>query len=54
MPIETFHVSESTHNKLQAGNKSLCTEGGGGGGGGGDYDSHKCVQISLVNGLVPP
>ena len=27
MPIETFHISsESTHNKQQAGNKSICTE----------------------------
>ena len=35
VPIETFHISsESTHNKLQVGNKSICTEEGGGGGGG--------------------
>ena len=35
-PIETFHISsESTHNKQQADNKSICTEERGGGGGGG-------------------
>ena len=27
VPIETFHISsESTHNKQQAGNRSICTE----------------------------
>ena len=55
MPIETSHISsESTHNKQQAGIKSIGTEERGGGGGGGGYDSDKCVQISVVNGQVPP
>ena len=36
MPIDIFHIaSESTHNKLQAGIKNICTEERGGGGGGG-------------------
>ena len=36
MLIETFHISsESTHNKQQAGIKSISTEERGGGGGGG-------------------
>ena len=43
VPIEIFHISsESTQvNKLQAGNKSICTEEKGGGGGG--NDSYKYV-----------
>ena len=33
MPIETFYISsKSTHNKQQAGIKSICTKEGGGGG----------------------
>ena len=36
-----------------AGIKSICTEERGGGGEG-SYDSYKCVQISVVNGPVPP
>ena len=32
MPTETFHISSCTHNKQQAGNKSICTEERGGGG----------------------
>ena len=47
MPIETFHIS--THNKQQAGNKSICTEERGK-----SYDSYKCVKISVVNGPVQP
>ena len=51
MPIETFHISsESTHNKQQAGIKSICTEERGGGG---IMMLQICVQISVVNGPVP-
>ena len=51
VPIETFHISsESTHNKQQAGTKSICTEERG--------KSQRllqiCVQVSIINGQVPP
>ena len=40
VPIETFYISsQSTHNKQQAGNKSICTEEREGDG----YDSYKYV-----------
>ena len=57
MPIETFYISsKSTHNKQQAGIKSICTEERGGGGG--SYDSYKYVfnffHISEVSGIDPP
>ena len=56
MPIETFQISsESTHNKQQAGIKSICTEEKKKGGGGGElWQLQICVQISVVNGQVPP
>ena len=51
MPIEPFHISPwSTHNKQQAGIKSICTEERGKK----LWQLQICVQISVVNGPVPP
>ena len=57
MPIEIFHISpESTHNKQQAGSKSIGTEerGGGGGGGGGVMTATNMCSNFGSKWLSPP